>query len=233
VIPAPNRSDRVDGGSFPIGVRVYELPTGREVWARPEVGRGEFVQGIDTAFLATITFSPDGLRVAVGYQPGEGEDRVWFGRSDDGSDVLTAAGQRPGSSLGSLLWFSPDGQWLARASGTEVLGRDAGTGRLVHRLRGHNSPPHQILFSPEGGRLFSLARFGGRPGQDTAELGGELARLMVWDLATGRELISLQVTQPPHPVNGSVWPPPVFVDGRLYLPGTDGLQVLDGTPASP
>ena len=72
----------------------------------------------------------------------------------------------------STLALSPDGQWVAIPSQSDILIRDVRSGDLVKTLRGHKLPPYSMSFSPDGRQL--------------ASAGGEYS-IHVWDLETGTE----------------------------------------------
>lgn len=72
--------------------------------------------------------------------------------------------------------FSPDGRRLARGIGLVVRIVEVSSGKEEMELVGHTSNVESVAFSPDGRKLLSGA-------QDGA--------LKLWDLATGKELVSL------------------------------------------
>ncbi|HEY1376245.1 MAG TPA: serine/threonine-protein kinase [Gemmataceae bacterium] len=116
--------------------------------------------------------------------------------------------------------LSPDGKTVAStilAPGTtgspwgEIRVWERATGKVIHRLLGHEGPAHAV-FHPNGKVLLSA-------GQDRS--------LRVWDLATGAE--ARRVTAPAGV--GSHFGLAVSPDGRLLAAGGAGhtLRVLDAT----
>jgi WD40 repeat protein len=134
------------------------------------------------------TLSPDGKFLAVAVSadgnaagmPGVSATervhvKIWH--TATGAELLTVK-DVGGASHALLLHFSPDGKLLAvpTRSGTEIDLWDHATGKVVHRLQGHNARVTDMDFSPDGKRLASLA---------------EAAEVKLWDTATGNELLNL------------------------------------------
>jgi WD40 repeat protein len=86
----------------------------------------------------------------------------------------------------SAVAFSPDGRLAASAAGRvesdrpdheEVLIWEAATGRILHKLQGHQRRPTTLAFAPDGHRLATA---------------GWDKEVKLWDVATGQEVLSLE-----------------------------------------
>jgi WD40 repeat protein len=133
-------------------VRLWDPKTGAEV--RTLAGAAGFP-------VVSLSFSPDGKSLVSGNEDGpvqvwdvaSGKERRRLGAADDG--------------LGCAA-FSPDGKWIAAASGDRVRIWDAATGREQPPLVGHNASVQHIAYAPDGK---SLA---------TSDVEGEV---LLWDVA--------------------------------------------------
>ena len=154
-------------------VRVWDLTTGKPVFecaghAGPNYG---------TAY--SVTFSPDGQRLAAG---SDGAVNIWDWRNRQLPPIHTLPGDEKMANSVAVA-FSRDGRRLASGSWSGgVTIWDAETGERLRTLSGHYHPVSALSFSPDGGRLVS-ASFDGR--------------LIVWDTTTGR---------PPNNLRGHVAP---------------------------
>jgi WD40 repeat protein len=128
---------------------------------------------IDAADIWCADFSPDDRFLATGYA--SGAVKLW--NFPSGRPEITFTNQ-----TGSVcaVFFSPDGRRLASTSwdGTVIL-RDPLAHNELATLRGHSGYVWGAAFSPDGRRLAT----GGTDAREAVKL---------WDLATQRELLSLQ-----------------------------------------
>ena len=145
------------------GFRIWRTEDWREV---PLASR----QAADTWWA---DFSPNDRLLATGHR--SGAVRLWDFPSGQHETTFT----NQAGAVAAVL-FSPDGGRLASTSfdGTVIL-RDLFAHREVTVLRGHPGPVGGAAFSPDGRRLAT----GGAGTKDAVRL---------WDLATQRELLSLQ-----------------------------------------
>jgi WD40 repeat protein len=177
-------------------VKTWDAETGQQVWS----GRHKDKVG-------TVLFSPDGTRLASAGN--QGEVKLWDAAT--GEELHTLDGQDVEV---YTLAFTPDGRWLA-AGGSRgaVLIWDASSGRESGSLPGHSHGVRGLAFSPDGRQLASGAASGTAWGEP---IGGELK---VWDIGTGREVLTL----PGHTDNVSclVFSP----DGRRLASGSSDETV--------
>jgi WD40 repeat protein/serine/threonine protein kinase len=133
-------------------------------------------------YAAPLALSPDGRRVAGGVF-------AWFRQSpDDGlriwdvatGDVVPARGVPPGRF--TRVTFDPTGALLAASVRGSVSVIDASTGRERWSLKGLRGTAVDVAFSPDGTRLAAIGRVSGVRGSE----------VRLWDLATGREVLSLE-----------------------------------------
>jgi WD40 repeat protein len=184
-------------------VRVLDAVTGRLIMILPGFRDGTLLLG----------FSPDGRRLAV---RGDELDRkhpavlkVW--EVATGRSLLTVE-----SNWGELqpVAFDPRGERLASVlHGTDILVQSLENGREAIRLRGYTNLDGALAFSPDGRRLASASR------------NGTLIKL--WDLSTGREVLSL-LRERGDPVADAGCR---FDGNRLVLLSVSGnFKVWDATP---
>jgi WD40 repeat protein len=156
--------------------RVWDVRTGAEVFATPPGVGG----------VALAAYSPDGVRVFVGFS--NGTIRVWD--TVAGTEVMTLTGH-----TGQLraMSFSPDGSRLATGTvDRTVRVWDTRTGEQLVVLR-HPEGVSSTGFSPDGTRVVTAC---------------DDRTVRVWEVATGKEVFALPRDVPVgvarfHPRNGT------------------------------
>jgi WD40 repeat protein/serine/threonine protein kinase len=144
-------------------VRVWDLDAGRDALVLP---------GQDSAVLS-VAYSPDGQRLAAGFDYPESVVRLW----DASSGRLLALLQGHVNSVGFVA-FSPDGRRLASCSRDQTVRLwDGFTGEIVAVLRGHTGPLRTGVFSPDSKRFLSAS---------------EDHTMRLWDASTGELLAVLR-----------------------------------------
>jgi WD40 repeat protein len=132
------------------------------------VREGRVLRTFPAGRTATVAFSPDGARLAVG---SGGEDRVSLWEVKTGREIgVLNTGQ--GETAISLA-FSSDGSRLASGSyGGTVKVWDIRTRRELRTLEGHSNRVWSMAFSADGGRLAT---------------GGRDSTARIWNAVDGRE----------------------------------------------
>jgi dipeptidyl aminopeptidase/acylaminoacyl peptidase len=161
-----------------------------------------------TNLVSSVSFSPDGKRIASGST--DGTVKVWDAAS--GQDLLTLKGHT------RAVWsvsFSPDGKRIASGSGGflrptpgEVKVWDAASGQELLTLKGDTVTVNSVSFSPDGKRIAS---------------GSHDKTVKVWDAASGQELLTLKGHT--HGVSSVSFSP----DGKRIASGSG--EFLRPTPA--
>ena len=174
-------------------------------------------------------FSADGRTMGLSQVAEDGSVRAWVldaatGTPEAEFSAPPSASDRPllrplGSGRGA---FGPGGRLAVWARGDLVTW--AGPGAAPVRLTGHDVG-RSVAFSADGHRAFTI---------DTTDAGSGSSgqKLRVWELPSGRELITLRI---PDERTGSDAGGParydVWLEGeRLHVMTPTGVRVFDGTP---
>ncbi len=125
-------------------VMVWDVTTGKAVWARSD-------PGLDSM---CVTFSPDGKSLAVGYgfysRNSAGHVRVWDVAT--GKEIKSFPGPLGGV---NKVAFHPDGKRLAVAGSELVEVWDLEKVRKIRDLKGHKRWIYCLAYSPDGKWLAS------------------------------------------------------------------------------
>jgi len=213
----------------PVRCEVCETATGKRLWAE-DLGEAVFrikSSGGSSAHTPTARFTPDGKRVVIQYMTADGL-RLQVRSAATGVEERTLA---PDAARGvrtriSSYAFTPDGRHMALAVGAvprtdvfEVWNLD--TGERVQRLTGLADGFGEMTISPDATRFFYTER---------TPMPGQPGRLHVWDLTTGRELLTLPLDYGPNPQR-TFLRDIRFEAGKLFINHPDWVQSLDGTPS--
>jgi RNA polymerase sigma factor (sigma-70 family) len=171
-VPFQGRASGIIGAVSPDGkrvafavdntVRLHDAATGKETLRVPVRG----------PFGRSIAFAPDGKSFAVA----DFSDTVAVHDTSTGKIVREL---RDTGAASMLVYFSPNGRFLAsvlfKGEGTpwEMSLFDLAAGKERYRLRSPEGRIHILAFSPDGKYL---------------AMGCQLKELILWDVATGREV---------------------------------------------
>src|SRR5262245_12102110 len=156
-----------------------------------------------TTWVTSVAVSPDGKRIASAAN----EVKVWD--TATGRELLTLKGH-------TSMAFSPDGRYLAAASGWTVKLWDPESGkevRTIAPLEGRNKTTAAgLAFSPDGKHLAAVA---GPNFADTAT---------VWETETGKEVWTVQ-GKGLFPLNRGLLGVAFSPDGKFLAAGSEDMTV--------
>ena len=118
--------------------------------------------------------SPDGKLIAMGDLL---KTRVCDSKTGEEVLVMKASGSK------ECVGFSPDGKWIVAGYGRHIGVWDAETGEMHKFYGGHTDEISDVEFSPDGKRIASSSDDGAKP-------------IKVWDFETGKELFTLEISDP-------------------------------------
>ncbi|MHC1763343.1 MAG: protein kinase [Verrucomicrobiia bacterium] len=150
--------------SLPAGVMVWEVDQRTTLWQSPATSLG---------FLGSLDFSPDSQTLAIG--DADGQLRVVDART--GATRFQFAAHSEG--ISSVAW-SPTAPVIATGSGYvggPIRLWDANSAKPIGSLEGHTSWICELIFSPDGQRLYSA---------------GADQTIRIWDVAEQRSLSVLR-----------------------------------------
>jgi eukaryotic-like serine/threonine-protein kinase len=185
-------------------VTVWDLPTGKELFALRDDRPG--------AALRHVVFSPDGQRLVTEGINSDNKSkwsqlRIW---SADNGKPLAALPRLP---VATVLQFRPDGTRLA--AGVDGIAKlwEFPSGRELFSLK-HHGKVSALAFSADSKWLATGCATDG----NADDRKGQEGEVKVWDVGTGKELISLP--QQWHSVGALAFHPKT---GELAVGSTNGL----------
>jgi WD40 repeat protein len=171
---------------------VYDLASGKK--------RGSLAFGENQPYRATLAPGGKTIAASISSQKGQQTIHLWDVATGTERVLLEDLHHHP------QLEFSPDGKFLAVASGTYGLRLcDVATGKIIHKL---SVETERLAFSPDS-KTVASANF-----DWTVKL---------WDVVTGKELATLRQT-PKHHVQRLAFSP----DAKLLVAaGQPGVRIWD------
>lgn len=160
----------------PDGARLAVAAPGAPVAIR-HPGTGGLVGTLDAEPQGTVVWSPDGQRLATATNaPGEdARVRLWDAASFD------ELGSYPKPVQAAGLAFTPDGATLAMTQKDQpVVLLWSVDGASTRELTGHQDPPRDAFFSPDGSRLYTVSARDG---------------VFAWNPATGEHVRRFELPQ--------------------------------------
>ena len=132
-----------------------------------DTGQLQKIIEIDSDYLFSFTFSPDGKTIATtGYQ------QILLWDVETGQLLKTLKGHA--DKVFSVA-FSPDGNTIASSGFQEILLWDPHTGKKLNTLAGHRGSVESIAFSADGGTL----------------AGGSYQEILLWDVQKAQHIKTL------------------------------------------
>jgi WD40 repeat protein len=154
------------------GLKLWDAVTGKELHS---------LEGYGSGFLGSLTFSPDGKRIA-GFVGG-GDVQVWD--TDSGKGTKTFSNKVKINPIGNGLAFGPDGRALAVVSGETIRLWDGQSGKeLMPSFQPHSTNLNCVTFSKDGNRVVAGA------GQADGVFFSS-PTILVWEVKTRKRVLGL------------------------------------------
>jgi WD40 repeat protein len=192
------------GGNNAHGVLLWDTATGKRIDPFPG----------HASPISSVSFAPDSETVATSSSlRGDPVVRLW----DPQTGRLLRSLETPNGGGVSMVTFSPDAKRLATCGWSgdrRVRIWDAGNGRELSALPGHDAGCTCVAFSPDAKRLASGdAHYNGS--------GHYEGRLRIWDAESGKLIRGI------HGTRGAIQRVLFTSDGRQVLAAANGVHVYD------